>query len=101
MCQTAAMTIPLLYEHPLSPYAQKNKIALREKGVAFDVVTPDGMGSGGGGGAWLAANPRAEVPTLVDGETAVFDSTIIQDYIEERWPLPALLPSTMVIGLFG
>ncbi len=86
------MTIPLLYEHPLSPYAQKNKIALREKGVAFDVVTPDGMGSGGGGGPWLAANPRAEVPALVDGETAVFDSTIIQDYIEERWPLPALLP---------
>ena len=39
---------------------------LREKGVAFDVVTPDGMGSGGGGGAWLKANPRAEVPTLVD-----------------------------------
>jgi glutathione S-transferase/RNA polymerase-associated protein len=88
----AGMTKPLLYEHPLSPYAQKNKIALREKGVAFDVVTPDGMGSGGGGGAWLAANPRAEVPTLVDGDLAVFDSTIIQDYIEERWPSPPLLP---------
>lgn len=86
------MIQPLLYEHPLSPYAQKNKIALREKGVAFDVVTPDGMGSGGGGGAWLKANPRAEVPTLVDGEVAVFDSTIIQDYIEERWPSPPLLP---------
>ncbi|KPF66933.1 glutathione S-transferase [alpha proteobacterium AAP81b] len=86
------MIRPLLYEHPLSPYAQKNKIALREKGVAFDVVTPDGMGSGIGGGAWLAANPRAEVPTLVDGDTAVFDSTIIQEYIEERWPAPPLLP---------
>ena len=89
----AAMTRPLLYEHPLSPYAQKNKIALREKGVAFDVITPDGMGSGGGGGAWLKANPRAEVPTLVDGDVAVFDSTIIQEYIEERWPSPALLPA--------
>lgn len=87
------MIQPLLYEHPLSPYAQKNKIALREKGIAFDVVTPDGMGSGGGGGAWLKANPRAEVPTLVDGEVAVFDSTIIQDYIEERWPSPPLLPA--------
>ena len=86
------MTTPLLYEHPLSPYAQKNKIALREKRVAFDLVTPDGMGSGGAGGAFVAANPRAEVPTLVDGDVAIFDSTIIQDYIEERWPLPALLP---------
>jgi glutathione S-transferase/RNA polymerase-associated protein len=86
------MIRPLLYEHPLSPYAQKNKIALREKGIAFDVVMPDGMGAGGGGGAWATANPRLEVPALVDGETAVFDSTIIQDYIEERWPNPPLLP---------
>ena len=86
------MPIPLLYEHPLSPFAQKNKIALREKGVAFDLVTPDGMGAGGGGGAWAQANPRLEVPTLIDGDVSVFDSTIIQDYIEERWPTPPLLP---------
>jgi glutathione S-transferase/RNA polymerase-associated protein len=89
----AGMTKPLLYEHPLSPYAQKNKIALREKGVAFDVITPDGMSTGGAGGAWLAANPRAEVPTLVDGDVAVFDSTVIQEYIEDRWPTPPLLPA--------
>ena len=80
------MPIPLLYEHPLSPFAQKNKIALREKGVAFDLVTPVGMGAGGGAGAWAQANPRLEVPTLIDGDVSVFDSTIIQDYIEERWP---------------
>lgn len=92
LSDSITMTQPLLYEHPLSPYAQKNKIALREKGVAFDLVTPDGMGAGGAGGDFIAANPRAEVPTLVDGETCVFDSTIIQDYIEERWPTPALLP---------
>ncbi len=87
------MTKPLLYEHPLSPYAQKTKIALREKGVAFDAVTPDGMGFGGGGGAWLAANPRLEVPALVDGDVAVFDSAIIQAYVEERWPAPPLWPA--------
>jgi len=82
-----------LYEHPLSPYAQKVKIALREKAVAFEASVPDGMGSGGAAGAFLAANPRAEVPTLIDGETAVFDSTIILEYIEDRWPDPALLPA--------
>jgi glutathione S-transferase len=90
--EDGTMTKPLLYEHPLSPYAQKNKIALREKGVAFDLVTPDGMGAGGGGGAWAEANPRLEVPALIDGDVSVFDSTIIQDYIEERWPSPPLLP---------
>ena len=36
----------LLYEHPLSSYAQKVKIALREKGLAFDVETPQALGSG-------------------------------------------------------
>ncbi len=57
------------------------------------MVIPDGMGAGGGGGAWAQANPRLEVPTLVDGDVSVFDSTIIQDYIEERWPTPPLLPA--------
>ncbi len=94
LVEDGGMTQPLLYEHPLSPYSQKNKIALREKGVSFDLVTPDGMGAGSGGGDWLAANPRLEVPALVDGDVSVFDSTIIQEYIEDRWPVPALLPAT-------
>lgn len=87
------MTVTL-FEHPLSPYSQKNKIALREKGVAFEVVTPDAMGTGHVAGQFAAANPRGEVPALIDGDTSVFDSTIIQDYIEESWPTPALLPTT-------
>ena len=85
------MTITL-YEHPLSPYAQKNKIALREKGVAFDAITPGGMGTGDVAPEFGAASPRAEVPALVDGDVRVFDSTVIQEYIEERWPAPPLLP---------
>ena len=79
-----------LYEHPLSPYAQKVKIALREKGVEFDTQLPDLFG--GGDDAFRAASPRREVPALVDGETTVFDSTIILEYIEDRWPTPPLLP---------
>src|SRR5215472_9694413 len=81
----------LLYEHPLSPYAQKVKIALREKGVAFEPRIPDLFT--GGDAAFRAANPRLEVPALVDGDTAVFDSTIILEYLEDRWPDPPLLPT--------
>jgi glutathione S-transferase len=83
-----------LYEHPLSPYAQKNKIALREKGVAFTAASPEGIGSGDTGENFLTANPRGEVPVLVDGDTTVFDSSVILEYIEDRWPTPALLPET-------
>jgi glutathione S-transferase/RNA polymerase-associated protein len=83
-----------VYEHPLSPYAQKVKIALREKGVEFALSLPDGVGAGGAGGEFLDASPRAEVPALVDGDVRIFDSTIILEYIEDKWPTPALLPAS-------
>lgn len=82
----------LLYEHPLSSYAQKVKIALREKGLDFKVETPTALGSGNAGGAFAAASPRNEVPTLVDGEARIFDSTIILEYLEDKYPSPPLLP---------
>jgi glutathione S-transferase/RNA polymerase-associated protein len=85
----------LLFDHPLSPYAQKCKIALREKGVPFETRLPAGVGAGADfERAFLEASPRGEVPALVDGEVRVFDSTIILDYIEERWPEPPLLPAS-------
>jgi glutathione S-transferase/RNA polymerase-associated protein len=83
-----------IYEHPLSPYAQKVKIALREKGVAFDLALPGGLGAGGAAGDFARANPRAEVPVLIDGDVEIFDSTIILEYIEDKWPAPTLLPPT-------
>jgi glutathione S-transferase/RNA polymerase-associated protein len=83
-----------LYEHPLSPYAQKVKMALREKGVAFDLKTPAGFGAGSPAPDFAKANPRAEVPVLIDGDATVFDSTIILEYLEDRWPTPPLLPAT-------
>ena len=83
-----------LYEHPLSPYAQKVKIGLREKGIAFETLTPGGLGAGGAQGAFLAASPRAEAPALVDGEVSVFDSTIILEYLEDAYPDPSLRPAS-------
>lgn len=82
-----------LYEHPLSPYVQKVKIALREKGIEFQAKAPDVSDGGFGGSEFLEANPRREIPTFVDGDAKIFDSTIILEYIEEKWPAPPLLPS--------
>jgi glutathione S-transferase/RNA polymerase-associated protein len=50
-----------LYDHPLSPYAQKVRIALREKSVGFQLAQPGGLGAGGAAGEFAEANPRAEV----------------------------------------
>jgi glutathione S-transferase len=82
----------LLYEHPLSSYAQKVKIALREKGLDFEVETPPALGSGKAGGPFASASPRNEVPALIDGAARIFDSTIILEYLEDKFPAPPLLP---------
>ncbi|HJW40023.1 MAG TPA: glutathione S-transferase family protein [Rhizomicrobium sp.] len=87
------MTV-IVYEHPLSPYAQKVKIALDEKGVAYETKMPAAIGSGQPDQEFLKANPRGEVPALIDGDTRIFDSTIILEYIEDKWPTPALLPKS-------
>ena len=50
-----------LYEHPLSPYAQKVKISAREKGIALDLRTPDGIGAGSAQGEFVAANPGLKI----------------------------------------
>lgn len=84
----------VLWEHPLSPYAQKVKIALREKGVAFEARIPAGVGSGAPDAGFLSASPAMEVPALtLDDGAAIFDSTIILEYVEAAYPQPALLPA--------
>lgn len=80
----------ILYEIALSPFVQKVKIALREKGIEFEnrmARAPEHRK------AFEHLSPRQEVPTLVNGDVAIFDSTIILDYVEERWPEPSLMPS--------
>jgi glutathione S-transferase len=85
----------ILYEHPFSPYAQKVKIVLREKGIAFEAITPSDLGAGTESDQVKTLGPRREVPCLVDDAgSAIFDSTIILEYLEERHPEPALLPAS-------
>lgn len=84
----------VLYEHPLSTYAQKLKISLREKGVEFESRLPTGIGTGSAVDEFARVSPRGEVPALVHDGNAIFDSTVILEYIEDVWPEPAMLPST-------
>ncbi|HKP57885.1 MAG TPA: glutathione S-transferase family protein [Polyangiales bacterium] len=78
-----------LYEIPLSPYAQKVKLALLEKGIAFSAKLPDLVALDS---EFAALSPRLEVPVFVDDEVRLFDSSVILEYLEDRWPEPALLP---------
>ena len=81
----------ILYDHPLSPYAQKVRIMLREKKQKFEAVIPDELGSGQDRG-YSRHNPRLEVPALAVNGTTLFDSTIILEYLEDLLPDPPLRP---------
>jgi glutathione S-transferase/RNA polymerase-associated protein len=81
-----------LYEHPFSPYVQKVKISLFEKKVPFEVEIPNAFS--GGATDYGKSNPRLEVPALIDDGFAIFDSTVILEYLEDKWPKPAMLPTS-------
>lgn len=83
-----------LYSIPLSPWARKARITLYEKDIPFEKINipskPDGTLDKPA--EFLAANPRGKVPTLVDGDTNVYESTLVMEYLEDTHPSPALYP---------
>jgi glutathione S-transferase len=84
-----------LYSAPLSLFSRKVEIALREKGLSFErVMVPfdQSVGYNPKHPDVLAANPKAQVPVLIDGDLTLYDSTIILEYLEEAYPKPALYP---------
>lgn len=83
-----------LYEHPLSPYAQKVKILLLEKELPFESKRPSPLDFANPNSEFVSASPRGEVPILIDGATRLFDSTIIAQYLEEKYPAKPMLPAT-------
>jgi len=86
-----------LLSHPFSPYGRKVKIAMAMKGLKerIDVVTvdtnpPDAPDIN-------RANPLGKIPALViDGDTAIFDSHVICEYLDSLAPFPALFPKSGV-----
>ncbi|SMF24212.1 glutathione S-transferase [Tistlia consotensis] len=85
-----------LYSAPLSLFARKVEIALAEKGLAFErVMVPFSQERGYAPKHpdVLAANPKGQVPVLLDGDLTLYDSTVILEYLEDAYPQPPLYPS--------
>jgi len=85
-----------LYSGPVSLFTAKVRIALGEKRIAYDRIEvgwslehayrphhPD----------VVALNPKRQVPVLVDGDVVLPDSTVILEYLEDRFPSPPLYPA--------
>src|ERR1700731_649225 len=74
-----------LISHKLCPYVQRAVIALTEKGVPFERVDIDLANKPD----WfLKLSPLAKTPVLVVGDTAIFESAVILEYLEETQPKP-------------
>jgi glutathione S-transferase len=79
-----------LYTAERCPYAARVRIVLAEKGLAYDAVEIDLTDRP----AWLyEKNPLGRVPVYEEDEGLVLpESRVIMEYLEERYPEPALLP---------
>ncbi|MDQ7250871.1 glutathione S-transferase family protein [Dongia sedimenti] len=74
-----------LVSHHLCPYVQRAAIALAEKGVAYERVYVDLADKPD----WFKAlSPLGKTPVLKVGETAIFESAVILEYLEETRPNP-------------
>src|SRR6202166_1954916 len=82
-----------LYDFLSCPYGQKVRIVLAEKALTYDLVPVDLTQHENRKPEFVRLNPFARVPVLVDDDTTVYDSTVINEYIEDEYPEPPVLPA--------
>ncbi|MAT64465.1 MAG: stringent starvation protein A [Gammaproteobacteria bacterium] len=82
-------SVMTLFSSANCPYSHRARIVLAEKGITVEVVNvdldnlPEDL---------IDLNPYQTVPTLVDRELVLYDSHVIMEYLDERFPHPPLMP---------
>ncbi|MDF0605469.1 glutathione S-transferase N-terminal domain-containing protein [Neisseriaceae bacterium TC5R-5] len=83
-----------LYSGITCPFSQRCRIVLFEKGMDFEIIDvdihnkPEDL---------AIMNPYNEVPVLVERDLILYESNIINEYIDERFPHPQLMPADPVM----
>jgi RNA polymerase-associated protein len=84
----------ILYSGNACPFSHRCRIVLHEKGMDFEIKNidlqdkPDEIS---------AMNPYSQVPILVERDLTLYESNIINEYIDERFPHPQLMPADPVM----
>ena len=81
-----------LFHAPISTCSQKVRLVLAEKGLEFESEFIDLTRGDQFAPAYLAKNPAGVVPTLEDAGRTYVESTLINEYLEDAYPEPALRP---------
>lgn len=75
----------------VSPYVRKVLVCLEHKGLSYEV---DPIVPFYGNDEFARLSPLRRIPVLIDGEVVLSDSTVICEYLDEKYPSPPLMPKT-------
>jgi glutaredoxin len=83
-----------LYSGITCPFSHRCRFVLYEKGMDFEIIDVDMMNKPED---IAVMNPYNRVPVLVERELILYESNIINEYIDERFPHPQLMPADPVM----
>jgi RNA polymerase-associated protein len=83
-----------LYSGTTCPYSHRCRIVLFEKGMDFEVIDVDLLNRSED---LAVINPYNEVPVMVERDLILYEANIINEYVDERFPHPQLMPSCVVV----
>lgn len=79
----------VLYSHTNCIHCHRVRLVLAEKGITADIVEPE---TGALPDELMLVNPTGSLPTLIDRDLGLYNAKVINDYLDERYPHPPLLP---------
>jgi RNA polymerase-associated protein len=83
-----------LYSGITDPFSHRCRIVLYEKGMDFEIIDVDLMNKPED---LAVMNPYNTTPVLVERDLVLYESNIINEYIDERFPHPQLMPADPVM----
>ena len=89
MVSLSNRTSMALFSDPLDHYSHRVRIVMAEKGVTGEIIDSDLDSLSD---ELLEVSPYSELPVLVDRDVCLYDSVVLMEYLDERFPHPPLLP---------
>ena len=89
MVSLSNRTSMALFSDPMDHYSHRVRIVMAEKGVSGEIIDSDLDSLSD---ELLEVSPYSELPVLVDRDVCLYDSVILMEYLDERFPHPPLLP---------
>lgn len=86
-------SVMTLFSDPQDIYSHRVRVVIAEKNIAIDIMDADPVDVPED---VAEVNPYSSLPTLLDRELALYESRIIMEYLDERFPHPPLLPADPV-----